>query len=136
MPLPRRWLFFFLFSSFTFSVNLWGSPFWVKYCVCDRFVLIQPLSSTHSVCEAECVFVAGIHPSRACMSGSFESLRLNACVHRLDIDLYSQSKEFGEMESEPILTPRKKNPFHRRIRGGIEPATLHHAGQLAQHTTD
>ena len=28
------------------------------------------------------------------MSGSFESLRWNACVHRLDLGLYSHPKEF------------------------------------------
>ena len=28
------------------------------------------------------------------MSGSFESMRWNACVHRLDLDLYSCAKEF------------------------------------------
>ena len=28
------------------------------------------------------------------MSGSFESVRWNACVHRLDLGLYSHPKEF------------------------------------------
>ena len=28
------------------------------------------------------------------MSGSFESVRWNACVHRLDLGLYSHLKEF------------------------------------------
>ena len=28
------------------------------------------------------------------MSGSFESRQWNACVHRLDLDLYSHQKEF------------------------------------------
>ena len=36
--------------------------------------------------HAECVFVAGIHPSRTWMSGSFESVPWNACVHWLDLD--------------------------------------------------
>ena len=30
------------------------------------------------------------------MSGSFQSVRWNACVHRLDLDLYSHRKEFLE----------------------------------------
>ena len=30
--------------------------------------------------HAGCVFVAGIHPSRTGMSGSFESKQWNACV--------------------------------------------------------
>ena len=41
--------------------------------------------------HAGCVFVAGIHPSRTGISGSFE---LDACVHRLDLSLYSHPKEF------------------------------------------
>ena len=45
--------------------------------------------------RAGCVFVAGIHPSRAWTPGSFESVRWNACVHRLDLGLYSHPKEFG-----------------------------------------
>ena len=28
-------------------------------------------------------------------SGSFESVRWNVCVHRLDLDLYSHAKDFG-----------------------------------------
>ena len=44
--------------------------------------------------HAGCVFVAGIHPSRTWMSGSFESVRWNACVHRLDLHLYSHQKQF------------------------------------------
>ena len=32
------------------------------------------------------------------MSGSFESVQWNACVHRLDLSLYSHPKEFGGME--------------------------------------
>ena len=44
--------------------------------------------------HAEYVFVAGIHPSRTWMSGSFESVQWNACVHRLDLGLHSHPKEF------------------------------------------
>ena len=40
------------------------------------------------------VFVARIHPSRTWMSGSFESVWWNACVHRLDLGLYSHLTEF------------------------------------------
>ena len=85
-----------------------------------------------------CVFVASIHPSRTWMSGSFEFVRWNACVHRLDLGLYSHPKEFGGgIESESMLTPRenslcRKNSPQRRI----EPMMLHQAGQRAQHTTN
>ena len=71
------------------------------------------------------------------MSESFESVRWNACVHRLDLGLYSHPKEFGGMESEPMLTPRGKSPLPEKIRlRKIEPTTLHQTGQRAQHTTN
>ena len=73
--------------------------------------------------RAGCVFVAGIHPSRTWTSGSFESVRWNACVHRLDLGLYSHPKEFGG-EFEPMLTPREKIPSTRKCpQRRIEPAT-------------
>ena len=60
------------------------------------------------------------------------------------------------MESEPMLTPREKSPLSETQRGmelepmltpreksslsetqsGVEPATLHHDGERARHTTD
>ena len=40
------------------------------------------------------VFVAGIHLSRTLMSGSFESVQRNACVHRIELGLYSHPKKF------------------------------------------
>ena len=55
------------------------------------------------------------------MSGSLESMRGNAGVHRLDL-----------RESEPVVTPRK--PLYKSQRS-VEPVTLHHAGQRAQHIT-
>ena len=65
--------------------------------------------------HAGCVFVAGIHPSRTWMLWSFESMRWNACVHRLS------SESFLGMESEPKLTPKK--PSTRKIlhKGGSNP---------------
>ena len=59
------------------------------------------------------------------MSGSFESRQWTACVHRLDRSLYSHPKEF--------LVNGVRTPDAQRR---IEPITLHHAGQLAQHITD
>ena len=35
------------------------------------------------------------------MSGSFESVRWNGCVHRLDLGLYSHPKEFLGNDAEP-----------------------------------
>ena len=54
------------------------------------------------------------------MSGSFESVQWNACVHILGIGLYSNLKSFEGMESEPMLAPRE-NPFYRRLRGDSNP---------------
>ena len=83
--------------------------------------------------HAGCVFVAGIHPSRTLMSGSFESVRLNGCAHRRKFGLYSHPKEFffffffEGMESEPMLTTREKSLLPKAQRR-MEPAALHHAG--------
>ena len=64
---------------------------------------------------AGCVFVAGIRRSRTWTSGSFESVRWNACVHRLDLSLYSHPKEFlGEWSLNPCLL-QGKNPLCRKI---------------------
>ena len=50
------------------------------------------------------------------MSGSFESVRWNTCVHRLGFGLYSIQKSFGGMEPEPKLTPREKYPLPEALR--------------------
>ena len=55
---------------------------------------VSRISSSWMV-HAGCVFVASIHLCRRTwMSGSFESLRWNACVHILDLGLYSHWKRF------------------------------------------
>ena len=59
-----------------FYSNQWGSHIPSLWMVC-----------------AGCVFVAGIHPSRIWMSGSFESVQWSVCVHRLVLGLYSHPKE-------------------------------------------
>ena len=40
------------------------------------------------------VFVAGFDPSRELISGSFESVYLNAWLYRLDLTLWSHPKEW------------------------------------------
>ena len=65
--------------------------------------------------HAECVFIAGIYPFRTWTSGSLESVRWNACVHRLDLGLYSHPKEVWGIESEPMLTPREKSPLPEKF---------------------
>ena len=49
--------------------------------------------------------------------------------------ILSSEGVFLEMESEPMLTSSVKSPLPE-TQTRIEPATLHHAGQRAQHTLD
>ena len=87
--------------------------------------------------HAGCVFVAGIYLSRTRISGSFESVQWNACVHRLDLSLYSHRKSFGGMESEPMLTLREKSILlENSSQSKIEPTMLCPAGQRAQVTSN
>ena len=65
--------------------------------------------------HAGCVLVAGMHPSRTCMSGSFESVRWNARVHRLDVGLYSHPKEFWGNGVRTNVNSKGINPFTGKI---------------------
>ena len=62
----------------------------------------------------------------------------NACVHRLDVGLYSHPKEFRgsgvriHVNSQGKIPLYQKNSPQRRIEPGT--TTLHQAGQQAQHT--
>ena len=75
--------------------------------------------------RAGCVFVAGIHPSRTWTSGSFESVRWNACVHRLTSVYTLIRKSFWgngvciHVNSKGKIPSTGKFPQRR-----IEPATL------------
>ena len=75
--------------------------------------------------HAGCVFAAGIHPSRTWMSGSFESVRWNACVHRLHLSLHSHSEEFWGKGVRTHVNSKGE----RRGSEQVEPATRHQAGQ-------
>ena len=75
--------------------------------------------------RAGCVFVAGIHPSRTWTSGSFESVGWNACVHRLDLGLYSHPKEFWGNGVWTHVNSKGKIPSTGKCpQRSIEPATL------------
>ena len=80
-------------------------------------------------------FTAGIHPSRTWISGSFESVRWNACQHRLDLGLYSHPKEFIGNGVRTHVNSQGKNPLPGNQRW-IEPMTLHEAQQQAPYTTN
>ena len=79
-----------------------------------------------------CVFVAGIHPSRTWMSGSLESVWWNACVHRLDLGLYSHPKEFWENGVRTYVYSKEQISSTGKIllRGGLNPRR---SGQRVQH---
>ena len=78
------------------QLYLWGSPFGVRFL--HMWLFFNPTTEVVTFrllgfCMLG-VFDAGIHSSGTWMSGSFESVRRNACVHRLDLSLYSHLKEF------------------------------------------
>ena len=67
-------------------------------------------------------FCVSIHQFRTWMSGSFESLRWNVCVHRLDLGLYSHLKEFGGNWVRTHVNSKVKIPFTgKNFRGGWNP---------------
>ena len=60
---------------------------------------------------------------------------MHVCQTRLVYTL--NQKSFGGMESEAMLTPGGKSLYRKNSpQRKTEPATLHHAGQQAQHTTN
>ena len=115
--------------------------FWWDVYVCDCFAFKSNHWGSHIpslwMVRDGCVSAAGIDPPRTRMLGSFESVQWNACVHRQDLSLYLHPKEFGGMESEPMLTPREKFPLPENSpERRMEPRTLHQAGQGAHHSTN
>ena len=85
---------------------------------------------------AGCVFVADIHPSRTWKSGSFVSVRCNACVHRVDLGL---SSFWGMGIRTHVISMGKiasAGGEKKSLQRMIKPTTLHPAGQRAQHTTN
>ena len=72
------------------------------------------------------------------MSGSFESVRWNACVYKLDLGLHSHPKEFVGNGVRTHVSPKGKIPSigGSEAQRMAEPSTLHHSEKLAQHATD
>ena len=84
--------------------------------------------------HAGCVLVASIRLSGTGMSGSFKSVRWNACVHRLELDLLSSKKVSGSgLRSHVNSMGKCPLPEAQRT---VKPAMLHHTGQQGQHTSD
>ena len=121
-------IFFFCVPSHVSGVHRFGWDLWV--CDCFWFNLWGSHISSSWMVHAGCVFVAGIHPSRTWMSGSFEFLLCYACVHRLDHGLYSHPKEFkgngvrthvNSMGKTPL--PEKFSPEEDRTRDAASSRT-------------
>ena len=72
------------------------------------------------------------------MSGSFESVQWKACVHRLDLSLYSYPKDFWGNGVRTHVNSTEKNPLYWKNspQRRIEPTMLHQAEQPAHHTTN
>ena len=97
---PRRLTteaFFFFFFFYVPQLDLWGSPFWV------RFLRIWPIFN-------QTVEVVTFR-LRGWWVRIFESVRWNVCVHRLDFGLYSHPKEFrGENGVRTHVNSKGKKP--------------------------
>ena len=66
-------------------------------------------------CMLGVLFYANIHLSRTWMSGSFDSVQWNACVHRLDLYLYSHLKEFWGNGVRTHVNSNGKSPLLEKI---------------------
>ena len=79
--------------------------------------------------HAGCVFVIRIHVFRTWMSGCFESLQWSACVHRLDLGLYSHLKEFSGNGVRTHVNSKRKIPSTGSSEEGqTRDATSHRTG--------
>ena len=115
------------------------SPFWARFLCMWPFynIAIEVVTfHLHGWCMLGVFMLLASTLSRTWMSGSFESMWWNACVHRLDFDLYSHliRKSFWEWSQNPWYL-QGKNPIYQRLRR-VKPAMLCHTGQRTQHTTE
>ena len=120
----RHKIFFFFFC--VPQLYLWGSPISLRFLRMWPFLnpTIEVVTFYLRGWRRLCVFVAGLHPSRTWMSGSFESVQWNAyCVNRLDLSIYSHPKEFFREWSPSPCQLQGKNPLYWRFRGGSNPRT-------------
>ena len=132
--------FFFFFFFFIPQLDLWGSPFGV------RFLSMLPFFSPT-------MEVVAFHLCRWCMLGVSLLLPFTRLGHECQ-DLLSPCegmhmctdwslvytlirKSFWGMEPEPMLTPREKSRLPENFpQRKIKPMTLHQTGQRAQHATN
>ena len=100
--LTKRWNMHFLQRDFFFfflrtpAISLGFTIFGWDFCVCDRFFnpTIKVVTfHLHGWCMLGVFLLLAFTHLGHGTSGSFESMRWNACVHRLDLGLYSHPKE-------------------------------------------
>ena len=111
------------FPSYISGVHHLGWDFFV--CDCFFFNPTIEVVTFHlrGWCMLGVFFVASIHPSRTWTSESFEFVWWNACVHRLDLGLYSHLKEFLGTGVRTHANSKGKIPSTGKnfLRGGLNP---------------
>ena len=112
--------------SYISGVTIFGEFLFVCLfflCICGRLKSNQRsnyILPSRKV-QAGCAFVAGIHLSRTCMSGSFESRAMECMCAQTRPRLYSHSKEFLRDGVRTCVNSKGKNPLYRKLRGGLNP---------------
>ena len=130
---------FSIFCLLSSQLDVWGSPFfgW-DFCISDHILSNHRGSHIPSLWMVlpGCVFFARIHLSRTWL-WSFESVRWNAWLHRLDLDVFFNPKELNTTEwSQNLRQPQEKNPLNWMDLRRMEPAMLQQTAQRAQHNTN
>ena len=73
----------------------------------------------HGWCMLGVFLFAGIHPLGQECQDLLSLLQWNACMHRLDLGLYSHPKEFFWEWSQNLCKLQGKYPLYWRLRGGL-----------------
>ena len=129
------------------QLDLWGSPFLVR--LLRMWPCFNPTIEVATFRHRGWYILGVLLPAFIRLGHECQALFIpyDACVHRLDLGLYSHPKEgfffFGGggeeggrgvgVESEPMLTPKVKSPLPEAQRT-VETVKLHHAEQRVRHT--
>ena len=118
----------FAFPGYISGVHHFGWEFWVCYLF---FFLISNHWNSHIpsswMVHAGCVSVAGIHPSRAWMSGSSESVAMEwMCAHTRPRFIISSERVLGEWSQNPCQL-QGQNPLYRKKNLSSEEERTHDA---------
>ena len=104
-----------VFPTYTSGVHQFGWDF----CVCDPFFFYPTIEvdtfRLHGWCMLGVFLLPAFILSRTWTAGSFECVRWNACVHRLDLGLYSHPKEILGNGVRTILSPWEKSSLPEKF---------------------